>query len=147
MYPVLPDFLPADIGLLLLRLAAGGFLLPHGLGKLFGWFDGPGLSGFATELRESGLSAPPPLPLILAAAQTLAGLFVVFGLFTSVAAVVGASFLAITAALNRRHGWFWMRGGMEYPLLWTATLLALGLLGGGHWSLDALVSDYTRATP
>ena len=26
------------LGLLLLRLAAGGFLLPHGLGKLFGWF-------------------------------------------------------------------------------------------------------------
>ncbi|TYT23925.1 DoxX family protein [Luteimonas viscosa] len=146
-YPAPPDFPPADIGLLLLRLAAGGFLLPHGLGKLFGWFSGPGLSGFAQELRGFGLPAPPPVPLMLAAAQTLAGLCVVLGLFTAAAAVLGAGFLAFTAALNRGRGWFWMHGGMEYPLLWTATLLALALLGGGHWSFDALLFHHTGATP
>ncbi len=127
-----------DAGLLLLRLTAGGFLLPHGLGKLFGWFGGPGLAGFSSEMRGFGLPAPAPLPLLLAAMQTLAGLCVVLGLFTPVAAASGAGFLVVTAVLNRSHGWFWMRGGMEYPLLWTATLLAIGLLGSGQWSLDAM---------
>ena len=42
-------------GLLVLRLAAGGFLLPHGLGKLLGWFGGPGIAGFAAELQHFGL--------------------------------------------------------------------------------------------
>jgi len=136
-----------DLGLLLLRLAGGGFLLPHGLGKLFGWFGGPGLSGFAGELRGFGLPASAPLPLLLAAMQTLAGLCVVLGLCTPVAAALGAAFLACTAALNRGRGWFWTHGGMEYPVLWTAALLAVALLGGGHWSLDALLPDHTGAMP
>jgi putative oxidoreductase len=147
MYLTLADPSRIDLGLLLLRLTAGGFLLPHGLGKLFGWFGGPGLSGFATELRGFGLPASTPLPLLLAAMQTLAGLCIVLGLCTPVAAALGAGFLAFTAALNRGRGWFWMRGGMEYPLLWTATLLALVLLGGGQWSLDAVLFDHTGATP
>ncbi|MEG3191583.1 DoxX family protein [Lysobacter sp. D1-1-M9] len=132
---------------MLLRLAAGGFLLPHGLGKLFGWFGGPGLSGFADELRGFSLPAPAPLPLLLAAMQTLAGLCVVFGLFTTFAAAIGGAFLVTTAALNRGHGWFWMHGGMEYPLLWTVTLVVVALLGGGQWSLDALLLDRVGAVP
>ncbi|MBD9477899.1 DoxX family protein [Pseudoxanthomonas sp. PXM02] len=132
-----PEHSLTDVGLLLLRLVAGGFLLPHGLGKLFGWFNGPGLKGFAGELRAFNLPARAPIPATLAALQTFAGMLVVVGLFTSYAALAGAGFLAFTAALNRRHGWFWMHGGMEYPLLWTVTLLSLALLGGGSLSLDA----------
>lgn len=142
-----PDPTRVDLGLLLLRLTAGGFLLPHGLGKLFGWFGSPGLSGFAAELRGFGLPSAWPLPLLLALMQTLPGLLIVLGLYTPTAAVVAAGFMAATVVLNRRSGWFWMHGGIEYPLLWTATLLALALLGGGHWSLDALLFDNTGATP
>lgn len=132
-----PDQLLADVGLLSLRLVAGGFLLPHGLGKLFGWFNGPGLDGFASELRMFKLPARVPIPMLLATLQTVAGLLVVLGLFTPYAALAGAGFLAVTAAVNRGRGWFWMQGGMEYPLLWTATLLSLALLGAGSLSLDA----------
>lgn len=147
MHAAVSDPLRTDLGVLLLRLVAGGFLLPHGLGKLFGWFGGPGLDGFAAELRDFGLPAPSPLPSLLAATQTLAGLCVVLGLFTPVAAALGAAFLAATAALNRGHGWFWMRGGMEYPLLWTVTLLATALLGAGQWSLDAMRVASAGAAP
>jgi putative oxidoreductase len=126
-----------DIGRLLLRLSAGGFLLPHGLGKLLGWFGGPGLVGFAAELQHFGLPAAAPLPLLLAAVQTLAGALVAIGLFTRTAAVVAAGFLAVTVALNAGHGWFWMHSGIEYPLLWTLATLAVALLGAGRWSLDA----------
>ncbi|WP_457096089.1 DoxX family protein [Lysobacter sp. P5_B9] len=129
----------ADVGLLLLRLAAGGFLLPHGLGKLFGWFGGPGLPGFANELHSFGLPSLAPIPFVLAATQTLAGLMVTVGLFTRTSAVVASGFLATTVALNVSHGWFWMHGGIEYPLLWTLSMAAIALLGAGRHSLDALV--------
>ncbi|GAB3093408.1 DoxX family protein [Lysobacter terrae] len=127
-----------DIGLLLLRVTAGGFLLPHGLGKLFGWFGGPGLPGFANELHSFGLPSLTPLPLLLAAVQTLAGLCVAAGLFTRTSAVVASGFLATTVALNLSHGWFWMHGGIEYPLLWTLSMVSVALLGAGRHSLDAL---------
>src|SRR5690606_5489351 len=147
MHIGLPDPSRTDLGLLLLRLAAGGFLLPHGLGKLFGWFGGPRLSGFALELRDSGLPSARPLPLLLAIAQTLPGLLIVLGLGTTIAATVAAGFMAVTVALNRGRGWFWMHGGIAYPLLWTMALLALALLGAGHWSLDALLPGLAGAMP
>ncbi|WP_448670380.1 DoxX family protein [Pseudoxanthomonas mexicana] len=131
-------------GLLVLRLAAGGFLLPHGLGKLLGWFGGPGIAGFATELQHFGLPSAPPLPLLLAALQTVLGLMVAVGGFTRVVALGSVAFLGVTVALNLSHGWFWMHGGIEYPLLWMLANLAVGLTGPGALSFDALRTSRAR---
>ena len=131
-------------GLLVLRLAAGGFLLPHGLGKLLGWFGGPGIAGFAAELQHFGLPSAAPLPLLLAALQTVLGLLVVVGAFTRIAALGSAAFLGVTVALNLSHGWFWMHGGIEYPLLWMLANLAVALIGPGALSFDALRTSRAR---
>ena len=131
-------------GLLVLRLAAGGFLLPHGLGKLLGWFGGPGIASFATELQHFGLPSAPPLPLLLAALQTVLGLMVAVGGFTRVVALGSVAFLGVTVALNLSHGWFWMHGGIEYPLLWMLANLAVGLTGPGALSFDALRTSRAR---
>ncbi|MGX9710835.1 DoxX family protein [Stenotrophomonas maltophilia group sp. LNF259] len=125
-----------DLALLMLRVAAGGFLLPHALGKLFGWFGGPGLAGFATELRGFGLPAVAPLPLLLALLQVLSGLAVLLGWQTRIAALAAAAFIGFTVLLALPRGWFWMRGGSEYPLMWTTVLLAIALAGPGTWALD-----------
>ena len=127
-----------DLALLILRVAAGGFLLPHALGKLFGWFGGPGLAGFAGELRGFGLPAVAPLPLLLALLQVASGLAVLLGWQTRGAALLAAAFIAFTALLALPKGWFWMRGGTEYPLMWTLALLAIVLAGPGAWALDGL---------
>ncbi|MBD9370073.1 DoxX family membrane protein [Xanthomonas sp. XNM01] len=126
-----------DAALLVLRVAAGGFLLPHGLGKLLGWFGGPGLGGFAAELEHFGLPSAAPLPLLLALVQTLAGLAVLLGAWTRMSALLAAGFIGVTVLLNLGNGWFWMHGGIEYPVLWLATLLALALGGGGAYAVDA----------
>ncbi|WP_088100171.1 DoxX family membrane protein [Xanthomonas retroflexus] len=128
-----------DLALLILRVAAGGFLLPHALGKLFGWFNGPGLAGFAGELRGFGLPSSAPLPLLLALLQVVAGSAVILGWQARIAALVAAAFIAFTALLALRNGWFWMRGGAEYPLLWTLALLAIALAGPGAWAVDGLL--------
>jgi len=127
-----------DLGLLVLRLGAGGFLLPHALGKLFGWFNGPGLAGFADELRGFGLPAPAPAPLLLAVLQVLCGVAVLLGWQTRMAASVAALFLATTAVLALPKGWFWMRGGVEYPVFWTLALCAVALAGPGALALQSL---------
>lgn len=124
-----------DLALLMLRVAAGGFLLPHALGKLFGWFGGPGLSGFATELRGFGLPAVAPLPLLLALLQVLSGLAVLLGWQTRIAALAAAAFIGFTVLLPC-PGLVLMRGGSEYPLMWTTVLLAIALAGPGTWALD-----------
>jgi uncharacterized membrane protein YphA (DoxX/SURF4 family) len=45
----------ADLGILALRLGAGGLLAGHGAQKLFGSFQGPGLAGTAGWLESMGL--------------------------------------------------------------------------------------------
>ncbi|MCP3042473.1 DoxX family protein [Xanthomonas euvesicatoria] len=124
--------------LLMLRIAGGGFLLPHGLGKLLGWFGGPDLTGFAAELQQFGLPSAAPLPLLLALMQTLSGLAVLLGVWTRASAALAALFIAITVLVAVPSGWFWMHGGMEYPLMWMVVLLSLAAAGGGDWSLDRL---------
>ncbi|MEA5125591.1 DoxX family protein [Xanthomonas floridensis] len=124
--------------LLTLRIAGGGFLLPHGLGKLLGWFGGPGLAGFAAELQQFGFLAAAPLPLLLALVQTLSGLAVLLGQWTRASAALAAVFIATTVLVAVPNGGFWMHGGMEYPLMWLLVLLALVAAGGGAWSLDGL---------
>lgn len=128
-----------NLALLILRVAAGGFLLPHALGKLFGWFGGPGLSGFAAELRGFGLPSAAPLPLLLAGLQVLSGMAVLLGWQTRIAALAAAAFIGFTVLLAVPKGWFWMRAGAEYPLMWTLVLLAIALAGPGAWALDSPV--------
>jgi putative oxidoreductase len=133
-----------NIGLFLLRVVAGGFLLPHGLGKLFGWFGGPGLAGFSQELVHFGLPNFTPLPLLLALSQSLLGILVLAGAWTQWSALFASLFLAMTVLLSSSSGWFWMHGGMEYPLLWTALLFSLSLTGAGQISVDYYLRVFRR---
>ncbi|WP_454830213.1 DoxX family protein [Pseudoxanthomonas wuyuanensis] len=132
------------VGLLITRVVAGGFLLPHGLGKLFGWFDGPGVTGFADELQSFGLPAVAPLPLLLAAAQTLLGALVLAGAWTRWSALAACGFLGMTVVLSAPSGWFWMHHGMEYPLFWALTMFSLALTGGGSLSVDHYLAAWNR---
>ena len=50
---------------------------------------------------------------------------------TRIAALAAAAFIGFTVLLALPKGWFWMRGGSEYPLMWTTVLLALALAGPG----------------
>ncbi|MER5578479.1 DoxX family membrane protein, partial [Streptomyces massasporeus] len=43
-----------DLGLLLLRLGAGGALAAHGAQKLFGWFGGHGIEGTGQFMESIG---------------------------------------------------------------------------------------------
>ena len=52
------------------------------------------------------------------------------------ATAIGIQFLVITFVAHWPNGFGWTRGGWEYPLFWGLIILAIGLRGGGPYSLD-----------
>nr|WP_237421637.1 DoxX family protein [Gordonia sp. SID5947] len=140
-----------DVGLLVLRLAVGLIALAHGTQKLFGWWNGPRLSGFEDMLLNSpnpaiGFTpdAARPLAIVGAVSETLGGLMLVVGLFTPVAAsaVLGVMLVAAAYKATLAGGVWFFAGdpngaGIEYELLVCACAVAIILAGPGRISLDA----------
>ena len=128
------------IGLLLLRLGVGLTVAAHGAQKLFGWYGGPGLSGFAGLLNKLNLRPASAWAWIAALAEFAGGLALALGLLTPLAgfAVLGSMVVAILL-VHAAKG-FWNRsGGIEFPLMIATPALALTLTGAGPYSLDSLL--------
>ncbi|AZG48834.1 Putative oxidoreductase MhqP [Gordonia insulae] len=140
-----------DIGLLLLRCAVGAIAIAHGTQKLFGWWNGPRLSGFEDMLVNAPnpaigfqADAARPLAILGALSETLGGLMLVVGLFTPLAAsaVVGVMLVAAAYKATLAGGvWFFAAdpngAGLEYELLLVMCAAAIILTGPGRISLDA----------
>ena len=71
---------------------------------------------------------------------TVGGLLVALGLLARPIAFIAAGHLAFIAFwVVWPDGFAWIRGGWEYPAMWAAAMLAIGLRGGGPWSLGRLL--------
>ena len=74
--------------------------------------------------------------------ETVGAICIILGLFTRVfAAAIGIQFLLIVFNAHWGNGFSsfgWNRpgGGWEYPLFWGLIWVAIGLRGGGPYSLD-----------
>ena len=123
----------------LVRVAAGLMLLPHGVQKLFGWFGGYGVD--ATEqFFAAKLGLPASFALIAGLIEVFGGLALAFGLLTRVAAALVFALMAVAVIwVHLPVGYFWMTGGLEYPLMWGLIALAFVFRGGGAYSIDALI--------
>lgn len=131
-----------DFGLLVLRLTLGVVFIAHGLQKAFGWWGGPGLDGFKTTLAEAGYQNAGMLTYVAAGAQIAAGVLLVLGLFTPVAAAGAVAFLVnsvmVTFDSQQRKGSLFVFGpdGAEYLLVLTAVAIAVILAGPGRYGFD-----------
>lgn len=128
-----------NIALLVLRLVVGLTLAGHGAQKLFGWFGGPGIDRFRQGFEKQGLK-PAWLWISLAiVGEVGGGVSVALGFLTPLGAagIFGAMFMAMFK--NHWKNGFWLqKGGYEYTLVLLAVSIALGLIGPGSYSLDAL---------
>jgi putative oxidoreductase len=126
------------IGRLLLRIVVGGLFVGHGVQKLFGWFDGPGLDTTAQGFEHLGLRPGRPNAIAAGAAEAGGGALLAAGLETPFAASVLTA--TMLTAIHRVHGskgpWV-TNGGYEYNLVLIAAALALAEVGPGPLSLDA----------
>ncbi|EHR49544.1 putative membrane protein [Saccharomonospora marina XMU15] len=127
-----------DFGLLILRLALGGTIGAHGLQKLFGLFDGPGIGGFADALGEFGYTSQTTLlAWITGIAEVGGGALLILGLFTPLgaAAVLGVTASAVYVKFS--GGYFLGQGqGFEYEVMLSAVAFALLFTGSGRVALD-----------
>lgn len=120
-----------SIGLLVLRLGAGGLLLcGHGWGKLMNASESA--SGFADPI---GLGPAWSYWLVVFAEVICAGLVAV-GLLTRLSTLPILGFLAVAGFIQHAHD-PWPR--RELAFLFAVPFLVLLLTGAGRFSLDALV--------
>ncbi|HET7666722.1 MAG TPA: DoxX family protein [Mycobacterium sp.] len=132
-----------DLGLLLLRLAVGAVLIGHGLQKAFGLWGGPGFGGFERSLTDMGFKYADILTYVATGGQIAAGVLLVLGLFTPLAAA-GALAYSVTGILAdammaheaARLASF-LTDGHEYKVIFLCALAAIILLGPGRYGLDA----------
>ena len=141
-----------DLGLLLLRLGVGLIAMAHGSQKLFGWWNGPRLSGFEDYLVNTpntaigfNADAAKPLAVLGALSETIGGLMLVVGLLTPIAgsAVLGVMLLAAAYKATLAGGvWFFAAdpdntgGGIEFELFVALAAAVIILTGPGRISLD-----------
>ena len=123
----------------IIRICAGLFAMPHGAQKLFGMYGGSA-QGTAKFFAKIGIE--PALPLVYAtgAVEFFGGLCLVLGLFTRPAAAAMGVLMAVAIfKVHLSSGYFWNKGGYEYPLFWGLICLAILFKGGGKYSLDAKI--------
>src|SRR5438552_17632085 len=85
------------LGLLILRLVIGVILAAHGAQKLFGWFGGPGMTGWTGAMNRMRIRPATPWAWMSALAELLGGIGLPLGLLFPLpsAAIAGSMLVAI----------------------------------------------------
>lgn len=125
---------------LVLRVPIGLILAAHGSQKLFAWFGGYGLDGTGQWMASIGLNPGLAMAWLAGSAEFFGGVALMLGLLTRPAALVNA--LTMLVALFWVHwgnGFFLDTHGIEYALALLSATAALVFIGGGQYSLDALI--------
>lgn len=133
---------------LIMRLALGIVIFPHGAQKLLGWFGGRGFSSTIEGFAQMGL--PAVLTFLVIIGEFFGGLGLIVSFLTRVAAAgVGLIMLGAMLLVHRQHGFFmnWTGQkageGFEFHLLAIGLAIGLIILGGGKWSVDRAVAQQT----
>ena len=129
-----------------LRLALGLVMFPHGAQKVLGWFGGyrfEGTMGFFTGT----LHIPAVFAFLAIAAEFGGSLLLLAGAATRVAALgIGVTMIVAALKVHVANGFFmnWYGNqageGFEYHILAAAIALALVITGGGKASVDEVLT-------
>lgn len=134
-----------DVGMLLVRLALGVVIFPHGAQKLLGWFGG---HGYAATMQGLGQMLPAAIVFLVIVIEFFGALGLIFGLLGRVAALgVLAVMLGAIFTVHLPNGFFmnWSGNqqgeGYEYHILAAAMALAVLIKGSGSLSVDRAFSE------
>ena len=126
---------------LVLRLALGIVMFPHGAQKLLGWFGGRGFFGNIELFHQLGFSTT--VAVLVTIGEFFGGLGLLVGLLSRVAAGgIGVIMVGAVLTVNGQYGFFmnWAgnqtREGFEFHILAVGLVIGIMILGGGKWSID-----------
>lgn len=106
----------APYALSIVRLLVGITFTLHGSQKVFGFFGGSGLEGFANYI-SSAFKFPGILGYIAAFIEFGGGILLILGLFTQYAALaIMPVMLVAFFGVHFKNGYFAQNGGFEYVL-------------------------------
>jgi putative oxidoreductase len=127
------------LGTLLLRLTVGGLFVGHGLQKLTGAFEGPGLDGVEGMMKSLEIHPPRANAVAAASAETFGGAALALGLATPAAAAALITTMATAVRkVHMKNGVWNSAGGWEYNAVLAAAAAAVASDGPGPVSVDAL---------
>jgi putative oxidoreductase len=135
-----------DVGMLIVRLALGIVMFPHGAQKLLGWFGGGGFA--ATMEGMTGMGLPAVIVFLVILCEFFGSLSLITGFLGRVGAFgILCVMLGAVFAVHLPNGFFmnWMGNqkgeGFEYHLLAVGMALAVMVRGSGAFSIDRSMSD------
>jgi putative oxidoreductase len=125
-------------GRLIARSLLGTVFVAHGVQKLFGWFDGPGLDGFTEMMEKTNMHPPRRNAIAAGVAETAGGAALAAGALTPLAATsLIATMLVAIRKVHLENGFFATKGGYEFNLALIGGVVALVDGGPGPASVDA----------
>ncbi|MBW1787851.1 MAG: DoxX family protein [Deltaproteobacteria bacterium] len=136
----------SSIGELVLRLALGAVMFPHGAQKVFGWWDGPGFDQTLQVFEKMGF--PAWAVVLLMVVELPGALLLATGFLTRLWALcLGVTMTICMFTTHVQHGffmnWFGQQQGegFEYHVLVLGICLVLLIKGGGAFSVDRALAD------
>jgi putative oxidoreductase len=130
---------------LILQVFLGFVFLMHGAQKL-GAFQGPGVAGLAATFQKWGITPGSFWAWVVTLTEFVGGLSILVGFLTRVWAA--GLVIDMTVAVLKVHlpiGFFWGRGGLEFPLTLGVMALMLLLTGPSFVALDRRIGFERRA--
>ncbi len=143
-----PDAATLGTGLLPARLIVGLMMVGHSGQKLFGWLGGYGLAGAAGFFEQLGFRPGRLFVVTASLAEMLSGILIALGLLGPVGPALLLSVMIVAAvSVHWKNGLFAATNGIEVPLLYATAAVALGFIGYGPFSLDAVLGIDHAWTP
>lgn len=125
-----------DLALLLLRLMVGAGMAAHGAQKLFVF----GIAGITKGFASFGVPMPAVTAPLVTFVELFAGIALVIGLLTRLAAFgLAIDMLGAVALVHFKNGFF-LPQGYEYALTLFVVFLSIVVAGPGRYSLDATIA-------
>jgi putative oxidoreductase len=125
-----------SLGIALVRIITGVVFLAHGCQKFFVF----GIAGATAAFGQMGVPAPSITAPLVAIVEVAAGIALILGLLTRLAALGLAINMLGAIFLVRLKGGFFIPNGAEYETVLFVACVALVIAGAGALSIDDAIA-------